>query len=335
MLNKGKKILFTMKSTMRIEILLFVAMFINMHAQTSAATCAWTDVACHMAKAKNANVASGAMTATFVSEKTAAIGTAASNTYTCTKTSIAEKTTAQLMAGTKMAGYPTLTEDSCKTIITRELDAQKVAYEATTITNVEFMKIYTEHNTQCTNVVLAYGRQILALSDQGEVCRFRASTANDKLATANANLATANANLQTAQTAVRTRICNDCTTGWYGDGGVALVGGVCTQYCSSGGYCGTSAPYKTAGTDCTSMVANAGPKTLKAGDEEEAEANVVDATPAAAATNSQPTSDAGVARTVFEGIIAITFLYIAYTVGAKSQPESGIIANNVAEISEI
>ena len=53
---------------------------------------------------------------------------------------------------------------------------------------------------------------------------------------------------------------------------------------------------------------------LKAGDEKEAEANVVDANPAAAATNNQPTADAEVARTVFEGIIAITFFFTSHTI---------------------
>jgi len=77
---------------------------------------------------------------------------------------------------------------------------------------------------------------------------------------------------------------------------------------------------------------------LKAGDEEAAKASVVDVATAAAATNNQPTSDAEVVRTVFEGIVAIAFLYVAFVVGAKSRPESGIIANPVdgnIEISEI
>jgi len=64
---------------------------------------------------------------------------------------------------------------------------------------------------------------------------------------------------------------------------------------------------------------------LIAGDDDQGEAM---ATLETTTTNTQPTSDAEVARTVFEGIIALAILYIAYAVGTKSQPESGMVPNN-------
>jgi len=387
-----------MKSTIRIEILLFVAMFINMHAQTSAATCAWTNVACHMTKAKDALVTSGAMTASLFSDTKTAIGTVASqvasDTYNYTTESIAEKTKAKVE---RMYATKGLTDADCKAIIKTELDNQKEAYEKTSVTKVEAMKMFHEMEAGC----FANIRKYSSYAERERLAKEAALTAETR---AKYEAGHCQRTLAIARTAVRTRNCMKsvqynmwCNYDKVLDGNLATSNGTpdeCIERCIASASCGFAGlrksdsycefwrprtygtcgnPHRVVGhdvyevdEDCDQNTAvvyhsTAGQRkldddnkqrstpgisdgltsgqrsgaALKAGDEEEAEANVVDATPAAAATNNQPTSDAEVARTVFEGIIAIAFLYIAYTVGAKSQPESGIIANNVAEISEI
>ena len=45
------------------------------------------------------------------------------------------------------------------------------------------------------------------------------------------------------------QVCQDCSAGGATDGGVELVGGVCTHWCSEGNYCGNEGLY-TRGTNC-------------------------------------------------------------------------------------
>lgn len=46
-------------------------------------------------------------------------------------------------------------------------------------------------------------------------------------------------------------VCTVCFPGGKHDGGVPLINGRCTGYCSHLGYCGISEVYRTGGTDCT------------------------------------------------------------------------------------
>jgi len=135
-----------------------------------------------------------------------------------------------------------------------------------------------------------------------------------------------------------------CKSGWTGDGGVALVNGVCTKHCSHHGYCGDNDVYKqNAGqdggsTDCTPFASATRSGALKAGedpDQDEAMATV-ESTVETTTTNTQATSTE-VARTVFEGIIAACCLFAVYIVATqKTLPANkDQIDAPAAEISEI
>ena len=50
--------------------------------------------------------------------------------------------------------------------------------------------------------------------------------------------------------------CTSCRSGWDGDGGVRVVDGVCQNYCSVKGYCGTAEVYQDKGTDCSPCAAS-------------------------------------------------------------------------------
>ena len=192
-----------MKSTMRIEVLLFVAMFINMHAQTSAATCdtstptfpcecGWTDAACWVKKTQKA-----------VSDKTAALTAAASDKYTYTTAAIAQKTQAVVLGKVSSAaalatGVSLLSDADCKAIIKTELDTQKVAYEKTTFTKEEHFELYKELTQECTAMQQALGNQVGRANNDLQTANNDLQTARNSLQTANSDLQTANSGLQTA-----------------------------------------------------------------------------------------------------------------------------------------
>jgi hypothetical protein len=112
--------------------------------------------------------------------------------------------------------------------------------------------------------------------------------------------------------------CKTCQAPW----GCVMPGGCC----SSSNWCGFGPAWCDSGTDCSGCIPTASRAgSLIAGDDDQGEAM---ATLETTTTNTQPTSDAEVARTVFEGIIALAILYIAYAVGTKSQPESGMVPND-------
>jgi len=54
---------------------------------------------------------------------------------------------------------------------------------------------------------------------------------------------------EAVQSSVESEICRGCKSGSLIDGGVDVSTG-CTQYCSTGGFCGTTSAYAEGGTDC-------------------------------------------------------------------------------------
>lgn len=58
------------------------------------------------------------------------------------------------------------------------------------------------------------------------------------------------ARAEAVRTAELPEICRRCKPGDRFDGGVALVGTTCRQFCSSGGFCGGGGIYREGGTDC-------------------------------------------------------------------------------------
>ena len=91
------------------------------------------------------------------------------------------------------------------------------------------------------------------------------------------------------------------------------------------------------GSSC-SACSGACPARLTAGDDDDGNTTsaLVDTatTATAAITNNQTTSDAEIARTVFGGIIALTFLYIVYVVGTQKAAAQPAVAS-FEEFSEI
>jgi len=78
-----------------------------------------------------------------------------------------------------------------------------------------------------------------------------AATAQSTLAAAAIRLAPPDAQVATAFEGFNATLktCRECKSGGRVDGGVDATGG-CPQYCSRGGFCGTSPAYVKQGTDC-------------------------------------------------------------------------------------
>jgi hypothetical protein len=72
---------------------------------------------------------------------------------------------------------------------------------------------------------------------------------------------TARGRLETsAQNEKKRQTCQTCLTGDLKDGGVALENGMCRDYCSRNGFCGSNANYRNRGTDCTFLKTNTVPR---------------------------------------------------------------------------